>query len=355
MPHHVQRILFIRLSAIGDIVMASGLPSSIKASYSQIGVTTELTWLVEKPYTEIVKYNPDVDKVITWPKSEWQQLLKSKKYWPLFKAIIAFRKQLKAQKFDVAIEAQGLLKSAVFTFISGAPKRIGFKSKERSQKLLTHVVEKPKSNQICSEYRQLAKTIHAITTSSPNCTPPLYKMTIPVSQDVLPSPTEFSLNQPFIALAPFTTRPQKHWPEKHWLTLIKLLRQVTKMPIVVLGGTADVSYAEILTGNDDNITSMAGKISLVTSFKMVSLCSIFIGVDTGLTHAATTYFKPTVALFGSTRPYTYTDNPHTHVLYENFDCAPCKRKPSCEGRFDCMQALHPEKVLNQLRPYINRN
>ena len=126
MPKDVQQILFIRLSAIGDIVMASGLPSSIKQSYSQYGKPVELTWLVEAPYAELVSNHPYVDHVIAWPKKEWRSLLKAKKYWALFKTIKAFRKQLREKNFKVAIEAQGLLKSAFFAYISGASERIGF-------------------------------------------------------------------------------------------------------------------------------------------------------------------------------------------------------------------------------------
>ena len=72
MPQHVQRILIIRLSAIGDIVMASGLPSSINSIYTSIAPTDEITCLVEAPYTGQVSTNPNVDNGIPWPR-----------WWPL--------------------------------------------------------------------------------------------------------------------------------------------------------------------------------------------------------------------------------------------------------------------------------
>ncbi|TKB01229.1 glycosyltransferase family 9 protein [Alteromonas portus] len=356
MPQDVQQILFIRLSAIGDIVMASGLPSSIKQSYSLNGKSIELTWLVEAPYVSLVSSQPYVDNVIAWPKNEWRALLKARKYWALFSAIKAFRKTLKQKEFKVAIEAQGLLKSAFFAYISGAPQRIGFKSKENSERLLTFAIDKPTSPQISSEYRHLAEKLHLYCNNT-NVGLPEYKMCIKPSDSVMQSAISkidhFGLTQPFIAIAPFTTRPQKHWPYAHWQHFICMVRNHCTLPIAILGGPNDAANAEALTFECDDVISLSGKISLEESVCVVSLCKAFVGVDTGLTHLATSYEKPTVSIFGSTRPYTQTDNINTHVLFEDMVCAPCKRRPSCNGKFDCMTLVHPEKVFEQLKPYIS--
>ena len=356
MPKDVQQILFIRLSAIGDIVMASGLPSSIKQSYSQHGEPVELTWLVEAPYVALVSSHTHVDHVIAWPKNEWRALLKAKKYWALFKTIKAFRKQLREKNFKVAIEAQGLLKSAFFAYISGASQRIGFKSKENSQRLLTLALDKPTSQQISSEYRHLAKTLYSLCSAENNDSQG-YEMCIRSSsaamQSAISKTSHLGLTEPFIAIAPFTTRPQKHWPSEHWQNLIHRVRKHSSLPIAILGGPGDAAKAEALTFECNGVISLAGKISLEESVCALSLCHAFVGVDTGLTHLATSYKKPTVAIFGSTRPYTKTDNAYTHVLFKDMACAPCKRKPTCNGRFDCMTLVTPEQVFNQLKPYIS--
>ena len=70
-----------------------------------------------------------------------------------------------------------------------------------------------------------------------------------------------------------------------------------------------------------------------------------IGVDTGLTHLGTAFKCPTVALFGATCPYLRTPSPKTVVVYNAQACAPCKRKMSCAGRYDCMKAITVEQVL----------
>lgn len=335
-------ILLIRLSAIGDIVMASGLPSSIKNAFPH----AKVTWLVEKPYADLVRHHTCVDNVICWPKNEWRALSKRRAYFSLLMSVLKFRKQLKQQKFTHAIEAQGLLKSAFLAFLSGAKQRIGFNSKERSQLFLNDAIDKPISDQISSEYRYLAAHFGA----------PQYRLHISMGEQVAQHTrsklTNLGITSEYVALAPFTTRAQKHWPVAHWKQLITLIRSRTELPIVILGGPSDSPDAESLTVGSTNVYSSAGHFSLAESADAVRNCRAFVGVDTGLTHMATAYLRPTVALFGSTCPYTYTDNDNTHVLYKALSCSPCKRKPTCGGTFDCMTALLPQEVDLTLKDYL---
>jgi heptosyltransferase-1 len=62
---------------------------------------------------------------------------------------------------------------------------------------------------------------------------------------------------------------------------------------------------------------------------------------------------PTIALFGSTCPYLHIDSNVAKVIYHDLDCAPCKRRPSCEGSFDCMVGITPAEVMQELQAVIN--
>jgi heptosyltransferase-1 len=115
---------------------------------------------------------------------------------------------------------------------------------------------------------------------------------------------------------------------------------------------SDSCDAEALTFNEGDVYSLAGHVSVAESAVAVKQSKAFIGVDTGLTHMAVTFLRPTVALFGSTCPYTYTDNANTHVLYKKLVCAPCKRKPTCNGTFDCMALIRPEEVFTTVKEYL---
>lgn len=335
-------VLFVRLSAIGDIVMASGLPANLKQSFSD----AKVVWLVEQPYADLVASHPQVDEVITWPKSRWQQLRKARKWLTLWREFRAFRNTLKSYQFTHAIEVQGLLKSAFMTWLSGASKRIGFRSKEHSHLMLTQVYDKPMSPMISSEYRYLGEQLGASE----------YHLTLGISDTAKAEAQALfertGLYAPYLVLCPFTTRPQKHWPLEHWKALIARLSEQYKMAIVILGAKADKKEADYLVNTSAPVYSLAGELSLTGSAAIIEQAAAVIGVDTGMTHIAITLNRPTLALFGSTRPYTQTDNDRTRVLYEDLACAPCKRRPTCNGRFDCMQDLSVEKVMQSLAEFI---
>ncbi|GGF61758.1 heptosyltransferase I [Alteromonas lipolytica] len=323
---------------MGDIVMASGLPSSLKQHFDN---RVTISWLVEAPYASLVANHPDVDNVITWPKQEWRKLAQAGRYLALIKAILRFRKMLKSYHFDMVVDAQGLLKSALLAIFTGARRRVGFNSKERSQWLLTEVYDKPLSNDISSEYKFLASQF--------SDTP--FQLTLNLSnEDRVAAKAQLEksgIESPYLVIAPFTTRPQKHWLLPHWHELLTTLGKAGHK-IVVLGGPADKHQAAQLTQNYAHCVSLAGSLSITESAAVIAQCQALIGVDTGLTHIGMVYQRPTIAIFGSTRPYTQTQNPAARILYADIACAPCKRRPTCDGRFDCMQAVTPQMVQQTL-------
>lgn len=328
---------------MGDIVMASGLPSSLKQHFDN---DVTISWLVESPYVSLLTQHPHVDNVISWPKQEWRALAKSRRYITLLKAIWRFRRTLKCYNFEVVIDAQGLLKSAILAWFTGAPKRVGFNSKERSQWLITESFDKPLSNDISSEYKFLASQF----SSAP------YKLLITTSEAQRAAVSAVLRRHnidtsTYIGIAPFTTRPQKHWLKTYWHALIELLGNAGYQ-VIILGGPADKQQGLHMAEGFNHCISLAGALSLMESAAAIEQCQALIGVDTGLTHMGIAFERPTVAIFGSTRPYTHTQNPLARVLFAELPCAPCKRRPTCNSRFDCMQEVTPQQVFSSLQAVL---
>ena len=171
---------------------------------------------------------------------------------------------------------------------------------------------------------------------------------------------EFSLQDGFFTIFPFTTRPQKHWIEAHWIELIDQIWAQTKLPCVMLGGPGDRVASERIAQqlkHPESVINLAGErfLSIPDAAAMISSANASIGVDTGMTHMSIAHKRPTVYIFGSTIPYTETYTPKVKILVERLDCVPCRKHPSCEGRFDCMQQLSPKRVLDALLEVIDAN
>ena len=99
MPNNkkINNILIIRLSAIGDIVMASAIITPLKQKYPDANIY----WLAQPESRSLLEHHPDIAGVIPWPRSEWLSLWKAKEYGKLWTVFRAFRQQLLRYNFDL--------------------------------------------------------------------------------------------------------------------------------------------------------------------------------------------------------------------------------------------------------------
>jgi heptosyltransferase-1 len=330
-----RRVLIIRLSAIGDVVFASPLVAACKRTYPD----AEIDWLAEGVTRPLLAGMPDINTVILWPRQEWVDLWRDKRLVALVQAVLLFRAQLRAKKYDLVVDAQGLLKSAFLAWLSGGDERVGFKSKEPNRLFLTRRLQKSITDRISSEYLGLAEDLGWDTRD--------FDLSLRLLSSDVERAGVVAGSESYLVVAPFTTRPQKHWTREHWQDLISaLVAQGRK--VACLGGPSDREDAQAMLG-DLRVENWVGVYPLGVSAALIQGADAVIGVDTGLTHMGIAAGVPTVALFGSTCPYTQTGRDNVRVIYHALPCSPCKRRPTCGGHFDCMGGIRPVEVLDALR------
>jgi heptosyltransferase-1 len=334
-----EHILIIRLSAIGDIVMASCLAQGIKQQHPD----AKISWLVQAGFEDLLLTNSYVDEVIIWPRKEWQLLWSERKFILLSREVRRFIKRLKRRDFSLAIDAQGLMKSGLLTFFSGAKIRIGLDSREGSAKLMTQVFHSPQSRHIGSEYRFLLESIAPSARTS--------RMDVVVTGDDRSAGSSVlrqqGVNRPFVVFCPFSTRDQKNWTTAHWRQLAKRVDEQLDYDCVILGSSADTDIARAMT-TGENLFDLTGKTTLRQAAAVIKQAKALVGVDTGLTHIGVVSEIPSVALFGSTCPYLLTDSVVAKVIYHDLNCAPCKRRPVCDGAYTCMRDISVNEVMTEL-------
>ena len=342
----MKRILIVRSSAIGDVVFASALPAAIKRAYPDAHVA----WLVEPGIHELLLTDPAIDEVITWSKAEWVKLWKGGQKLELARRVLALRRELHARQFDVALDLQGLLKSGFITWLSGARRRVGLGSKEGSQLLMTEVIPRGGDiHRIGSEYQFLAQHLGA---DAGDFLPTLHVGPAADASVQAKLAAHGLTTGRYAVFAPFTTRPQKHWFEDAWQALAPQLIAATGLTPVILGGPADADAAARIAAADPRIVNLAGQTRLPEAVALIARSALVIGVDTGLTHMGTALARPTVAIFGSTCPYTNTGRPTGRVLWLGLECSPCRRRPTCGGKFTCLRDISPAMVLDAARAML---
>ncbi len=331
-------ILIIRPTAIGDIVMASPMVEVLREAYPG----AHIAWLSDPGLVDLLRHHPGIDEVILWPKGKWKELARRGRFGQLAIEISRFRGELRRRRFDLALDAVGLLRSRLLAWISGAGQRIGFESKEPGRFLMTRIISRPESDWMSSEYRHMMEEI--------GLDPRNFRPCLGVGPEDEQAAGKILLEQgihgKFAIIAPFTTRPQKHWFDDRWGEVARGVWRTFGLPVALLGGPVDRDHAErIVAETGTELIDLVGKTTLGETAAIVQKSDLVIGVDTGLTHMGTAFDRPTIALFGATCPYLKTANPATRVLYNAHPCSPCRRSPVCDGEFTCMKSITPEKVL----------
>lgn len=343
-----QHLLIIRPTAIGDIVMASPMIRTIKTAWPD----TRITWLADPSAKDLLACHPLLDHIIYWSASEWNSLFRKRCYGPLISEMKRLTRELRRQGFDLALDAQGLLRSRLLAWSSGAKRKLGFESKEPGRFLMTQIVSRGTDNhRMSSEYRHMMTVI--------GLDPVRFHPEIHLCGKDLARAREIqkeaAIPKDYAVFCPFTTRPQKHWFEDRWALLSEVLFRRWRMPAVILGGRGDVSAsARIQALSPAGIRELAGKTTIGEAAAMIRQARLVIGVDTGLTHMGTAFDRPTIALFGATCPYVETENPFTRVCYAPMPCSPCRRRPTCNNMTYCMQAHTVETITETAERLLNR-
>lgn len=329
------RILIVRLSALGDLVFATSLLDGLKQAWP----AAEVDWLVQPEFADFLRSQPAIARVHCWDRKAWAGLWRGRRYRELWRTIVAFRRELRARDYDWVIDAQGLAKSRLLAWLAGGRRRIGYTSKEPLGFLMHEGVARPVESRpyagkrIAGEHRALVEYLSGVPGAAPR---------------LAPLPREGGGE--YLVLAPFTTRPQKHWPERHWAELLRQLVARGERP-QLLGGPADRAAAERIlraSGVAAQVDDQVGRTRLPEAAAAIAGARAVIGVDTGLTHMGVACDRPTVAIFGSTVPYRGGARAPLEVLWLGLDCSPCKRKPTCGGAYTCLVDIGPAQVLAAL-------
>jgi len=392
LPAAPRAILLVRLTARGDVLLASPVVEALRRRYPE----AHLAWAVESHARSMIEHHEGLDEIIVWNRAAWKDMIRAGRWRALRRAFRELRGRLRAPRFDVALDLQGLLRSGWVAWLSGAPMRIGLGSKEGSRLLMTGIVPRhgasPGSTTL--QYPYFADAL-----GLPSEGLSLRLALSDEEEDFAPRfIAEHGLERGYAALAPFTTRPQKHWFEERWAALAVRIRADLGLPVVILGGPADrgaagriaalaregaghrLATAETLppriapaaeeqiasaptaeagTGSRNagaepppRLVDLTGRTRLGEAAAVVKRAGLFVGVDTCLSHVSVAFRRPSVLVFGSNIPYREAPHTRARIALELQPCAPCGNRPTCNGAFWCMKALEVDTVFDLAKTVV---
>ncbi|MBX9756130.1 MAG: lipopolysaccharide heptosyltransferase I [Pseudomonadaceae bacterium] len=281
------RVLLIKTSSLGDVIHS--LPALTDAARAIPGI--QFDWVVEEGFAEIPAWHPAVAQVIPvalrrWRKNLWQTLRSGE--WQRFK------QRLQATEYDLVIDAQGLLKSALLTRYVKAPVA-GLDRQSAREPLASRFYDRPQSVAWGQHAVERVRQLFAQALGYPL---PSGAGDYGLSRERL---LDGSPGQPYVLFLHGTTWASKHWPEADWRALAEHLDSRGLAVRLPWGNAPEKARAERIVAGLQH-AAVLPKLNLRSVAAAIAGARACVAVDTGLGHLAAALDVPTISLYGPTLP-----------------------------------------------------
>jgi len=352
------RILIVRLSAHGDVIHTLPLLSALKKRYPQAYVG----WLVEESAAPLLINHPLIDRLHVSSRKRWLKLAKNPLNWP--KALVELRaliQELRHEKYEVSLDVQGLLKSAMWPFLAQIPHRYGFLNTREfgdlfyTDTLPYHDLKNP-NLPVVERFLDFARALGCQIHTPEFVIPPSSETS---RQKVANLLSTSAPDLPLVAIAPFTRWASKHWLPEAWS---QLLTDLLRLPVrvVIIGSPQDASATQAILNQVSNepktgeLLNWVGQTDWPDLYALFQQTRLMIGLDSGPLHVANAVGTPVIiGLYGPTASgRTGPIGPQHVTLSTALPCQPCYAHECPIKTHDCMRQLTPIAVMAMVRQQL---
>lgn len=343
------KILIIRLTSLGDVIFTVPLACALKSSAENI----EIGWVVAEKGLDVVKNNPCVDNCHFVPLKEWKKHPFSIKTFIEFIKII---KEIRKEKYEIALDCQQMFKSLFLFLFCGAKRRITFKDARELSILGGNEFVEPKKNFRDFDYHIVERNFDfarylGVEPKSVEFSMPETSVEAKAKVDELTNNIDKS--KPIVVISPATTWENKHWAEKNWSEVVEAIH--SRCNLIFTGTSADENLIERIiknTNTEINYLNLVGKTNVEELRELFSRSRIVISPDSGSAHLAWASKNPAViAIFTCTpskRFGPYGDSKKYFSIGPTLSCQPCfKRKCLLkQDKNKCQNYPKSQEIMN---------
>ena len=352
-------ILLVRLRQIGDVVFTTPAVHALRRRFPD----AVITYLVEPAAAPIVAGNPHLNEVLVAPRRSGIGGLI---------ADLTLGRQLRARRFDLAIDFHGGPRASLLTWLSGAPVRIGYEVAGRSW-MYTERVARSRAllprHSVVNQWDLVAAL--DIAAPDPSATPTEMRLDRAAAAAVTErlARAGVSTDERIVVIHVSAGNPFRRWPFEHFVELIAaLVADDSSRRIIVTSGPSEADAAKrVIAGARTQLGDSAGdrvldcgEFSLTELRALVDVAALYIGGDSGPMHVAATSAVPMVSLYGPTlparsRPWRNPETPAIAVEVEGLPCRPCDQRVCEPGDFRCLGRITPGEVIEAANRLLQRN
>jgi lipopolysaccharide heptosyltransferase I len=350
----------VRFSALGDVIQTLPILSMLREGFPD----AKIGWAIDTELAPAIEGHPALDYIHRCSRRSWSRSLTKPAQWAnLHGEFGAFVDEVRAVRYDVAIDAQGLFKTALLPYLAGIKRRIGYKhGREFSSAFYTerYLDREEYFDPAVSHLDHMAKLAHSIGAGDVR-----YTIEAPAISDSGRHNVSELLNGVFasdstiVAMAPATQWESKQWPEEHWSALIGRLLAETDLNLIVQGSAADIVVGErILRGFapaqlEGRVCNLFGKLPIAEMYALYERVHAAVGSDSAPLHVAGAMRVPVlVGIYGPTgyRRTPPIGSPHIKLFSTEGElaCQPCHKRVCRLGTTECLKRITPEEVFRAL-------
>ena len=327
-----QKILVIRFSSIGDIVLATSPLKTIRRAYPD----AQITFLTLDTFAPLLEYHPDIDALVSISKR--MSLIE---LW-------GFADHIRRKQYRHIFDLHNSIRSNLVTLRGASP--VYQLKKPRWNRFLLFYFH---HNEFASDFSTL-KMYHehlgSIWNENDDLPATLLKVSNyeqKVARDML---LDKNIFDEFIAVVPGAAWTQKQWPAEKYIETLNQLG----FPAVLLGAKEDTICFDIAKGSS-SVVNLAGETTLRQALAVLANSTYVIGSDTGLTHAAEALGKQVYMILGPTSPETGAgvNLPGSANIETDLWCRPCSQNgkfPCYRKTQVCMDSIMPNDVIQSVLP-----
>ena len=349
------KVLVLKTSSLGDIIHTLPALSDAHAMIPSI----RFDWLVEEDFADIPAWHPAVDRVMPIALRRFKKApgaLLKKGLWR------GWLRDLRTEHYDLVIDVQGLLKSALLSLCARSRLRAGFDWQSARESWVS--VFYGRRARVAVDQHAIIRN-RTLFGSSLGYDHSHCALNYGIAQKILEQGiahqnlgTSLHLQKPYVVFLHGTTWATKHWPEAYWCRLAVQLAEAGYEIQLLWGSTVEYERALRIAAVTEQARVMPQKLSLSGAAAVLAQAVAIVSVDTGLGHLASALGVPMVSLYGPTDPRRSGIIGEKQIsLSAKFHCAPCLRRVCLYAGQEaidppCFASLDPDRVWQALSPYL---
>lgn len=338
------------MSALGDVIHTLPALATLRKTYPDAFIA----WVVEEPFKDLLRNNPDLDEVIVVGLKRWRRNLNLTS----LKEFVDFLRKLRRHKFDVLFDFQGLVKSGLIGFLAGVPERIGFQPRDCREPLNALFTTR--------KIPALGKNVHVVDKNLSLLKPvatgnPIMKFPLQLSPEAEESAGDYFQANPELKSGPvigihagvgFET---KRWELNRFAELSDRIANELGCNILLTWGPGEEEQVKALSSKIKHRHWVAPANNLQKSMALFKSLNMLVSCDTGPVHICAAFGVPTVSIHGPTAPdYSRPREPIHEVAVHVLPCSFCHKR-TCPTQNECMTSVTVDDVFQIVKKSFSKN